>query len=561
VAPKALHDSGHVVDPPKCHPGTRIEIIQTIIDWIAGSNEANREKLFTWLSGAAGAGKSAIGRSVCEQCKEEGRLLASFFFGASDSTRNHSRSFVATIAYQLCLISPGLRKAVCSAVEYDPIVFERSLQTQLKLLVMDPLLANYANEPQSAPRLIVVDGLDECLDHAHQRDILHALLYLATMSSIPIRVLVGSRRESHIVTIFSAIRMNITLFKILLDNDYSSMDDIELYLREQFQQIQETHIFKASIPSSWPSEDQLDQLKYKSSGQFIYATIVVRYVESSLHRPQQRLDAILGLRPPFKDLPFSELDALYLHLLNSNDDPSKAADILAFLALYDEINPADIDKMLSLESGDAEVCLSRMAAIVNIEIHFNHICVASLLHKSLGDFLFDSDRSKRLSKTYVETKAWHSLRIIEIFTGKRFIHQLCQPFFSFSLITENHELYPFIYPPFSLDLKKISYHSWSIPAQSAFLNAVTHFPMKSFCKQLFLPSVTDSRFINFLYNFYKLLFDLVRFFWPLTKLSDSPPYLAGTGAQCLTVVSSPYPCLLRLCFIGAERQIYRSLGK
>ena len=277
VAPKALHDSGHVVDPPKCHPGTRIEIIQTIIEWIAGANDYNREKVFTWLAGAAGAGKSAIGRSVCERCKEEGTLLASFFFGASDSTRNHSRSFVATIAYQICLISPGLRKAVCSAVEYDPIVFERSLQTQLKLLVMDPLLANYANEPQSAPRLIVVDGLDECLDHAHQRDILHVLLYLATASSIPIRVLVCSRRENHIVTIFSAIRISNTLFKILLDDDYSSMDDIELYLRDQFQQIRETHIFKTSIPASWPGNTQLNKLKHKSSGQFIYAIIVIRY--------------------------------------------------------------------------------------------------------------------------------------------------------------------------------------------------------------------------------------------------------------------------------------------
>jgi len=79
VAPNALHDAGHVVDPPKCHPGTRISIIQTIIEWIAGSNEANRDKLFTWLTGAAGSGKSAIGRSVCERCSEEGTLLASFF--------------------------------------------------------------------------------------------------------------------------------------------------------------------------------------------------------------------------------------------------------------------------------------------------------------------------------------------------------------------------------------------------------------------------------------------------------------------------------------------------
>jgi len=431
VAPNALHDSGHIVDPPKCHPGTRIAIIQTIIDWIAGSNEDNRDKFVTWLSGAAGAGKSAIGRSVCERCKEEGTLLASFFFGSSDSTRNHSQFFVATIAYQICLASPGLRSAVSSAVEYDPLVFDRSLRTQLKLLVMDPLLANFANQPQRAPCLIVVDGLDECLDQASQREILDALFYFASASSFPIRVLVCSRRESQIVTMFNATRMSALLFKIILDDEYNSEDDIELYLRDQFQKIRETHIFKASIPSSWPSEDQLDELKYKSSGQFIYATIVIRYVESSLHRPQQRLDAILGLRPPFKDLPFSELDALYLHLLTINDDTPRAADILAILALYDEINPADIDKMLSLESGEAEVCLSRIAAIVNVGLTLDHIFAASLLHKSFGDFLFDSDRSKGFSRARMETKAWHSLRIIQIFSSKLFIHQLCEHFFLF----------------------------------------------------------------------------------------------------------------------------------
>ena len=101
VAPNALHDSGHVVDPPKCYPGTRVAIIQTIVEWIAGTEEANRDKFFTWLAGAAGSGKSVIGKSLCERGKEEGTLLASFFFGSSDSTRNHSRLVAATITYQI----------------------------------------------------------------------------------------------------------------------------------------------------------------------------------------------------------------------------------------------------------------------------------------------------------------------------------------------------------------------------------------------------------------------------------------------------------------------------
>jgi len=510
VAPKSLHDSGHVVDPPKCHPGTRVAIIQTIIDWIAGSNEANRDKLFTWLTGAAGAGKSAIGRNVCERCKEEGTLLASFFFGSRDSTRNHSRSFVATIAYQICSISPGVRKAVSSAIEYDPFVFDRSLQTQLTLLVMNPLLENFANEPHLAPCLIVVDGLDECLDQASQRDILNALLHFATTSTIQIRVLVCSRQESHIITMFSAIQMNALLFKILLDREYSSMRDIALYLHDQFQQIRDTHIFKASIPASWPSHDQLDKLKYKSSGQFIYATTVVRYVESSRHRPQQRLDAILGLRPPFKDLPFSELDALYLHLLNGTDDASLAANILGFLALYNSMCSADIDTFLGLDSGEAEVFLSRLTAIVELRSESSTpACLASLLHKSFEDFLFDSSRSKGLSKTRTETRAWHSLRVIEIFSGKRFSSQLPGHCSYLSFIPEHHDSCRFQVNSYDMPLCRkllqvdsMSYESWSTSAQSSFLNALENFPMNTYCKEIFSHSISVR--VSYIFPYFSL---------------------------------------------------------
>ena len=429
MAPNALHDSGHVVNPPKCYPGTRIAIIQTIIDWVAGSEGANRDKFFTWLAGAAGAGKSAIGRSVCERCKEEGTLLASFFFGSRDETRNHSRLFPATIAYQLCFISQGLRMAVSRAIEYDPFVFSRSLQTQLKLLIMDPLLANYGNEPQSTPCLIVVDGLDECSDEPTQQDILDALFSLATTpSAIRIRVLVCSCQESHIVTMFRANKISGLLFKILLDDEYSSKQDIELYLRDQFQWIHETHFFKGKIPDSWPTRDQFSQLTYNASGQFIYATIVIGYVRSSLYRPQQRLDAILGLRPPFRDLPFSQLNALYFLLLNSTDHPFIAADIMTYVSLNDNICPEYIDKLLCLESGETEVYLSRLAAIVKIEDDCYEYAGARLLHKSFADFLFDSHRSKELSKSIMETKVQHALRMIQIFSGMRFVHRLPVPF-------------------------------------------------------------------------------------------------------------------------------------
>ena len=418
VAPNALHNSGHIFDPPKCHPGTRVAVIRTILDWTDGRNEATREKGITWLSGAAGAGKSAIGRSVCEHCAEKGTLLASFFFGSGDPSRNHPGSLVATIAYQICSISPAVRDVVSAFIDHDPLIFNRSLRTQFSSLVVEPLSAIYANEPQKLPRLIVIDGLDECLDRAGQRDILESLLYMVNTSHIAIRILVCSRPESQITSSFDAVRMTPVVFKVYLDDEYSPDEDIELYLHDRFAEIRQSHRLRSLIPASWPKQEEIHQIVYKSSGQFIFAATVVRYVESDRHRPHQRLEAVLGIRPPFKDLPFAELDALYTHIIMMTGEPTIAIDILVFPPTYGSFMPiSDIEVILALEAGDAQVVLTDLAAIAKVgPTSCGHDGI-TMLHKSFEDFLFNPDRSKSLYRNQIESRARHIIRIIELFSG------------------------------------------------------------------------------------------------------------------------------------------------
>ena len=68
------------------------------------------------------------------------------------------------------------------------------------------------------------------------------------------------------------------------------------------------------LSSSWPSLDIVYTLVKKTSGQFIYASTVTKFVASIRHQPADRLDIILGLRAPRNELPFAELDALYMHI-------------------------------------------------------------------------------------------------------------------------------------------------------------------------------------------------------------------------------------------------------
>jgi len=300
-------------------------------------------------------------------------------------------------------------------IEYDPLIFTRSLRTQFTSLVINPLMSIFSNERGRALKLIVIDGLDECDDLDSQRDILDTLIYASMVSNLPIRFLLCSRPENHILHFFSSPKAQGTLFKIFLGDEYSPNKDIELYLSERFNSIKEGHIFKSSIPKDWPSKEHVHAIVEKSSGQFIYAATIVRYVDSSRHRPNHRLEAVLGLRPSFSDLPFSQLDALYSHILSITNEPALSVNILTFPALYPSPLADTVETILGLEPGDVEVLLSDLGSIIQIDSHRE----LKLLHRSFTDFLFDRQRSRSFFKDRTEIKAWHTLRLIQFFSGQR----------------------------------------------------------------------------------------------------------------------------------------------
>ncbi|KAF9542583.1 hypothetical protein CPC08DRAFT_439180 [Agrocybe pediades] len=415
VATSALHDSVHVVDPPKCYPNTRVAIIQSIIDWTLRTNKELSGKPILWLKGGAGAGKSAIARSVAERCSEEGLLLGAFFFSAGDTSRNHVEKLVATLSSQISIILPEFRDTVATLIENDPLIFNRSIRTQFSTLITRPLsmvLAHHPAPSTTTPRLIIIDGLDECSAVNSQRELLFTLQEVTNTTSL-VQFLVCSRPESHLNSAFSLPQMVPILHKIFLDNDYSAIKDIRLYLKDKLNQIKQGHPFKHTLPATWPTPVMVATLVRKSSGQFIYATMVVRYVDSPRHRPDQRLDAIFKLRPPFKDLPFTELDALYHLIISKAEDLPTALDILAFPTLYGGTYPSrNIEAILQLEQGGVEVLLADLQSIVTISANGT----IKFLHKSVADFLFDPQRAGDLYRNLSRVWLSHVARVISFFS-------------------------------------------------------------------------------------------------------------------------------------------------
>jgi hypothetical protein len=169
TAPGALHNSDERYDPPKCHPHTRKAILQEIMDWIKDNDRLTR---FLWLYGPAGAGKSAIEQTIAELCYQMNLLAATFFFSRSVNGRNDKTFLITTIVDQLIESIPEIREHVGIALHKNPSLLTRSLEAQMDGLVVRPLNeaasicgVDFMN---SRPKVIVLDGLDECGDPESQ---------------------------------------------------------------------------------------------------------------------------------------------------------------------------------------------------------------------------------------------------------------------------------------------------------------------------------------------------------------------------------------------------------
>ncbi|KAF9472228.1 hypothetical protein BDN70DRAFT_868592 [Pholiota conissans] len=161
----AFHDAAERGDPPKCRPHTREAILAEIMEWIKDPEE--RRRFVIWLYGPAGSGKTAICQSIAEICEREGLLAASFFFGRLAAGRDSTSFIIATLAYQLSRSIPEIEDPLITAIEKDPTIFSRTLATQMRILIVEPLMLIHST---NHPRLVVIDGVDECgpNDMAHK---------------------------------------------------------------------------------------------------------------------------------------------------------------------------------------------------------------------------------------------------------------------------------------------------------------------------------------------------------------------------------------------------------
>ena len=390
VAVGAFHNSAERFDPPKCHPKTREAILAKIEAWVKERPE-NGVRLVLWMYGPAGAGKSAIAQSIAELC--EAFLGASFFFSRTAPGRSDSSRLVATIVWQLIKSIPEIREIVLSALEYDPTLLSQTPATQMKALIVDPMNQVPVDQLVERSRLVIIDGLDECFPSESQDDILDILSTSLQDLKTPLYFLIASRPHTNIRYAFTSNAFHSIMHTLPLEHNDQSTEDIRRYLTSSFEKIRSKHVY---LPPSWPNANDIKVLVEKSSGQFIYAATVIRYIARGHHGHEKRLDIVLKLRSPGNSAaPFATLDALYLQIfLSVGDEIEKVMEILGALVFLKKNlkQLEDLEEFFGCRPGELASIMGDMHALIHIPDSRSEN--VKIYHASLPDFLLDPTRSQ-----------------------------------------------------------------------------------------------------------------------------------------------------------------------
>jgi hypothetical protein len=279
-------------------------------------------------------------------------------------------------------------------MESNPTLHAKSMDVQLQALIVDAF--RYLLPLPQHSYLVIIDGLDECHDKATQQLILRLLCETITVHKLPLRFLIGCRPESHIRASFDQESLYTITHRVILDETFNPGRDIQVFLQDGFAKICAENSILSNVKQPWPEESIIDLLVQRSSGQFIYATTVLKFVGTDFCSPTKQLELVLKPDPTA----FSDLDQLYSQILSVYPREVNIAQILGIIIAFDEKNlPELIEDILGMEEGQLKQVLRGLSSLMkdeNVE-RLNKGVISYVIphftHASFSDYLFDSSRS------------------------------------------------------------------------------------------------------------------------------------------------------------------------
>ncbi|KAJ7689257.1 hypothetical protein B0H14DRAFT_2551002 [Mycena olivaceomarginata] len=145
------------------------------------------------------------------------------------------------------------------------------------------------------------------------------------------------------------------------------------------------------VLNPWPSPQIIQDIVSKSSGYFIYASTIIKFIDDKNFRPTERLAVIRKITEPHFGVPFAALDQLYTQILAQVPARPQLLKILTVIAAHISLPVAHIEQLLKLEPGDVGLALRGLHSVIDVpDDAYKYLNVH---HASFRDFLQDPARA------------------------------------------------------------------------------------------------------------------------------------------------------------------------
>jgi hypothetical protein len=276
---------------------------------------------------------------------------------------------VHTIAYQLAHYDQTYGKAIADAIDNNLNALDKVLAQQFNLLVAQPL--HPILEQRATPLVLVFDALDECVE-PDASNILN--LIISSVCQLPnVKVFLTTRpelglRKRYMDTPVANIFHFQEIEDLIVERDISLY--VDYYLSPH--KLKEALGSELYDPSCQPSAEDKAKLVKLSGKLFIFASTAINFILDSQHlNPQGQLAELVNLQSDSPS-PLSQLDALYLHVLNSAKPAQKADHWLtkfkmivgAVLAVETPLSALVLAKLLDQAEGTIKTTLANLHSIL-----------------------------------------------------------------------------------------------------------------------------------------------------------------------------------------------------
>ncbi|KAG8795791.1 hypothetical protein FRC16_009954, partial [Serendipita sp. 398] len=366
--------------PRECATGTRTDILMRCREWSLDENAPN----ILWIKGHPGGGKSAIASSLVKELGvKKRRLGSSFFFQRQNAATMTTSALWRTVAYDLGR-HPTIRKSLATKMKKEEIDLRTpNIDILFQQLIRGPL-TKINNVPMEQSPIVIIDALDECggLEGQRSKDRKDLIRTLDSWSKLPrnFKLIVTSREENDIARLFSRTQPHAIELSTGEKTDAQSKEDIQSFLRIEFQTIAER--YPESLSADWPGSKIIEDLAVKAGGLFIWASTAIKLIEAG--EPEEQLKQALSGKGT------GDMNGLYVQVINTSF-PSPSVQVVqnllsvvgTVIVAKEPLRLSAVAQLLSMAKSAAEYICTGLQSVMESsdELRFRH--------QSFVDFLLD----------------------------------------------------------------------------------------------------------------------------------------------------------------------------